>query len=177
MLFGWIWIGLCVAHACAYECSPHSLAVLSYRLFDRKGITCAIKNGPDELCEMGFLWPTSISCSRLESKMPSPWTPRSQADEYARGAWRCESDRSWVQHAFLVCPGNATACDTVVRDSCHAEFDPTMALAYVVILVVGCASVFGCLCCLGLCGYMLHCACRESRRRVYSSSSSRIITP
>lgn len=164
-------ISLTGASLSSHECSPHALSSISYKLFEKKDVRCTTKTGPDELCDMRFLWPNSVTCIRPENKMPSPLTQRSPASEYALGAWRCESDRSWVQYANMICPENQTACETSVKECCHAEFDPSMALAYVLFLILGCALSFGCLCCVGLCGYIAHCMCstyRNERRYVYS---------
>lgn len=68
----------------------------------------------------------------------------------------------------MVCEGNQTACETLVKDSCHAEFDPSMALAYVLLLVIGIILVFGCICCTAAFGYIVHCMCSYGNDRRYN---------
>lgn len=150
------------------ECSPHALSSISLKIFDKKNVKCETKTAPDELCSIRFLWPTSVTCIRPDNGLPSPWTSRSSAKEYALGAWRCQSDRSWVQYSSMVCEGNQTACETLVKDSCHAEFDPSMALAYVLLLVIGIILVFGCICCTAAFGYIVHCMCSYGNDRRYN---------
>lgn len=160
-----LWICLTISCCISQECSSTSLSVIGYKLFDRKNIRCITASGPDQLCQLNFLWPNTIKCTRPETKLPSPWTSRSPADEYARGAWRCESDRSWVQYSSMVCPGNITACETSISESCHAEFDPSVTLAYLMLLIFGCIAIFGCMCCAGICGFVIHYNCNASRKK------------
>src|SRR5690242_654973 len=74
-----IWIYLSISCCWSQECSQHSLAVLVHKTFDRKSIQCSSPNGPDQLCDLKFLWPNTITCFRPENKLPSPWTSRSPA--------------------------------------------------------------------------------------------------
>lgn len=165
-----IWIYLSISCCWSQECSQHSLAVLVHKTFDRKSIQCSSPNGPDQLCDLKFLWPNTITCFRPENKLPSPWTSRSPAYEYARGAWVCQSDRSWVQFSVMICAGNQTACETSVNDSCHAEFDPSMTLAYLMLIILICIAIFTFICCAGICGFLIHYSClnRRSRTAMYS---------
>ena len=148
-------------------CVANSIVSSSYRIFSRGEIRCSAGSMTDDLCEMIFLWPTEVSCLRPDSKMPSGWNWNSPADAYAHSIWRCETDKTWVQYAWMSCPHNATACDTSAIEDCYASFDPAMSFYYILLVCIVCCMIFGCMCCAGVCGYVAHCTLsspQKSRR-------------